>query len=162
MRIIENGKKGGKIHNFFMKLTWDEKPGMKRPLSILPCCRSVVLAGSKREIRCSRDKSWKKIWPSKKVVKTRWKWLIFHPGAFIWTISKSPNTDRRRKISRWWIREQKNTFTGQMTSYEGFDFLFCFIFFHFSALWGYKIDVSTFFGNYTICSLRWHEWLDLG
>ena len=56
-RIIENGKKGGKIHNFFITLTWDEKPGMKRPLSILPCCRSVDLNGSKREIRCSRDKS---------------------------------------------------------------------------------------------------------
>ena len=57
MRIIENGKKGGKIDNFFITLTWDEKPGMKRPLSILPCCRSVDLDGSKREIRCSRDKS---------------------------------------------------------------------------------------------------------
>ena len=57
MQIIENCKKGGKIDHFFITLTWDEKPGMKRPLSILPCCRSVDLDGSKRQIRCSRDKS---------------------------------------------------------------------------------------------------------
>ena len=59
-RIIENGKKRGKIDHFFITLTWDEKLGMKRPLSILPCCRSVDLRHSKGEIRCSRDKSWEK------------------------------------------------------------------------------------------------------
>ena len=59
-RIIENGKKGCKIDNFFITLTWDEKLGMKSPLSILPCCRSVDLRHSKREVMCSRDKSWEK------------------------------------------------------------------------------------------------------
>ena len=56
-RIIENGEKGSKIDNFFITLTWDEKPGMKRPLSILPCCRSVDLDGSKRLKDSSRDKT---------------------------------------------------------------------------------------------------------
>ena len=59
-RIIENGEKKIKIHCFFITLTWDEKLGMKRPLSILQRCRSVDLNGSKREIRCSRDENWKK------------------------------------------------------------------------------------------------------
>ena len=58
-RIIENGEKGCKIDHFFITLTWDEKPGMKRPLSILPCCRSVDLDGSKRLKDSSKDKSWK-------------------------------------------------------------------------------------------------------
>ena len=135
MRIIENGKKGGKIHNFFITLTWDEKPGMKRPLSILPCCRSVDLDGSKRQIRCSRDKSWEKIWPfagSKKVVKTRWKLQIFHEWALPKSKSKKYFTDRRRKISWFWFRDQKNTFLSQMTSYEGSGLkkkLFCFSYF---------------------------------
>ena len=60
VELLKMGKKDVKTTNFFITLTWDEKPGMKRPLSILPCCRSVDLRHSKREIRCSRDKSWEK------------------------------------------------------------------------------------------------------
>ena len=60
-RIIENAKQECKIDHFSITLTWDEQLGMKRPLSILPCCRSVDLNASRREIRCSRDENWKKI-----------------------------------------------------------------------------------------------------
>ena len=60
-RIIENGKKGGKIDHFFITLTWEERIGTKISSSILPCCRSVDLNASKRQIRCSCEKKLKKI-----------------------------------------------------------------------------------------------------
>ena len=59
-RIIENGKKGCKIDHFFITLTWEDCIGTIFSSSILPCCRSVDLDGSKREIRCSCDKNWEK------------------------------------------------------------------------------------------------------
>ena len=57
VELLKMEKNNVKFDNFFITLTWDEKPAMKRLLSILPCCRSVDLNASRREIRCSRDEN---------------------------------------------------------------------------------------------------------
>ena len=115
MRIIENGKKGCKIHIFFMKLTWDEKPGMKRPLSILPCCRSVDLDGSKRQIRCSRDKSWKKnitIYGLQKSRKNSMKITDFSPRSVYMNNFKIPKDGSTQKNQPVMIKRTEKYFPG--------------------------------------------------
>ena len=124
-RIIENEEKGRKIDHFFITLTWDEKLGMKRPLSILPCCRSVDLNASRREIRCSRDENWKKIWPftgSKKYVKTRWKWQIFHEWAFPWSFSRFEGCVQSQILRLFRIRAQIWAQTLFLACFEGSGF----------------------------------------